>query len=73
AGPVTFTRKQGTLKAVTFRRNGSATEEGGFYITSVRASRETGRARDARSVTIDRPTGRPSWSTYTGAAWTQEF
>ena len=65
---VSYTRRQNGNKAVTFRRNGSASEEGGFYLSTVR-----GNASDARLVIIDRATGRPSWFRYTGSQWTQEF
>lgn len=73
AAAVTYTFKQGGLPAVVFHRNGSVNEEGGFYITSVRASTGSGLSSDTRAVVIDRGTGRPSWYSYNGTAWEQDF
>ena len=73
AGPITFTRLQGGLKAVTFLRNGSASEEGGVYLTSRRAAMVAGREKDARLVLVSRATGRASWLTYTSGQWKTEF
>lgn len=73
AGPVSFRFRQDGLPAVVFHRNGSASEEGGVYLTSARAARESGHERDTRLVVVDRATGRPSWSAYDGARWKREF
>ncbi len=71
-GPVSFTRTQGALPVVIFRRDGSASENGGIYITSLNAV-ATGRVTDARLVEIVRATGRTSWFRYTGTQWEQKF
>jgi prepilin-type N-terminal cleavage/methylation domain-containing protein len=70
--PVSFTRRQSGLPVVIFRRDGSASENGGVYLTSVRAA-ESGRAGDARSVEVVRATGRTEWYRYNGSAWERRF
>lgn len=73
-GPVSFTRTQSGRPAVTFHRNGSTSEEGGVYLTSVRSARSsTAHRADARVIAVDRATGRPSWFHYTGTTWKQGF
>lgn len=69
---VTFAGRQGGLPAVTFHRSGSASEEGGFYVTSARARAE-GLAKHAHAVMVDRATGRPSWASYAGGQWKRDF
>lgn len=72
-GPVSFTRVQAGRPAVTFHRNGTASEEGGVYLTSTRAARSGGYAADARVIIVDRATGRPSWFNYTRLTWKRGF
>jgi prepilin-type N-terminal cleavage/methylation domain-containing protein len=69
---VSFRGREGGLPAITFQRNGSASEEGGFYLTTANAV-ATGRAVDARMVVVDRATARPSWLTWNGSQWKSEF
>ena len=69
---VSFRGRQDGLPAVTFLRNGSASEEGGFYLTSVAAA-AAGNAIDARQVVVDRATGRLTWLTWDGSRWKTEF
>jgi len=69
---VSFTGRQDGMPAITFHRSGSASEEGGFYVTSARG-RAGGRATHARSVVVDRATGRPGWASYTGTEWKRDF
>jgi type II secretory pathway pseudopilin PulG len=71
--PVTFTGRQGGLPAVVFYRNGAASEEGGFYLTSARAVANPDYSRDTRALRIERSTGRPTWFRQQSASWTQEF
>lgn len=68
AGTITFTRSQGGIPAVIFRRDGSASEYGGFYLIT-RKSRAAGDAIDARACEIVRATGRINWYRYTGSLW----
>ncbi len=69
AGPVTFTKMVGGLPAVVFRRNGSASQFGGFYLTSQRAANGSAHVEDARYVTIEPSTGRLSWFRYGPPLW----
>jgi Tfp pilus assembly protein FimT len=63
---VTFTRTQGALPAVTFHRSGSASEIGGFYVTSPPGG-------DTRAFEVERSTGRTVRFEYTGASWQRWF
>jgi Tfp pilus assembly protein FimT len=68
AGPVTFTRTQDGFPVVTFRRDGSASEYGGFYLTTVRA-RNRGDAGAVRTVEVIPGTGRIMWYSHATGAW----
>jgi prepilin-type N-terminal cleavage/methylation domain-containing protein len=71
---VTFTKVVNGMPAVTFHRNGAASEYGGFYMTSQRAVRGGSKyATDARLVIIERSTGRVTWYRYLGSAWAEGF
>jgi prepilin-type N-terminal cleavage/methylation domain-containing protein len=71
---VTFTKVVNGLPAVTFHRNGAASEYGGFYLTSQRAlSGGSKYAADARLVVIERATGRVTWYRYDGSTWAEGF
>jgi len=72
AAAVSFTGRQDGMPAITFHRSGSASEEGGFYVTSARAQ-AGGPATHARAVVVDRATGRPGWASYTGTQWKRDF
>lgn len=69
---VTFTRTSAGVPAVTFHRNGSASEYGGVYITSRRAVL-SGRANETRVLEVERATGRTTWYRYNGSAWIRGF
>ena len=73
AGPVTFTKQVGGLPALTFHRNGSASEAGGVYLTSVRATRSASYNSDTRLVEVERATGRVTWYRYVSANWNRGF
>jgi prepilin-type N-terminal cleavage/methylation domain-containing protein len=68
---VSFTRSQGGLPAVTFNRAGSASEEGGAYLTTPPAGAPP--ASSARAVVVDRATGRAVAWRYKGSAWERRF
>ena len=70
--PVTFTRVQAGLPELIFRRDGSASENGGVYITSINSSSRN-RTQDARSVEVVMATGRIMWFRYTGALWERKY
>lgn len=71
AGPVTFTQTRDGLRAVTFHRNGSASEYGGVYLTSRRAA-QSGRADETRALEVERATGRTTWYRH-GTQWLRGF
>jgi prepilin-type N-terminal cleavage/methylation domain-containing protein len=73
AGPVTFTKLVNGLPAVVFHRDGSASESGGFYLTSTRAVESGKHLEDTRSVEVARATGRATWYRYGPPAWRQAF
>jgi len=68
AGPFTFTRTMSGTPEVIFRRDGSASENGTIYITTLNAQ-AAGRTQDARAVEIVRATGRAERYKYTGSTW----
>jgi hypothetical protein len=72
-GPVTFTERQGGLPAFRFTRSGSASEEGTFYLTSERDGARGGHAADARSLHVDRATGRVTWFYFAAPSWVEGF
>jgi prepilin-type N-terminal cleavage/methylation domain-containing protein len=65
---VTYAYRQVGLKAVVFRRNGSASAEGGFYLQP-RAAEADGTRPHVRAVAVERGTGRPTWYRYSGGTW----
>ncbi len=71
-GPVTFKKKFAGLPALTYHRNGSASERGGVYLTSRRAVLSGTHANDTRLLEIERSTGRVSWHRYNGV-WQRGF
>lgn len=72
-GPVTFTRTINGMPALVFHRDGSASEGGGFYLTSTRAVASGQHLDDTRSVEVERATGRATWWRYGPPAWRQAF
>lgn len=72
ANAVTFGQSRAGLPAVTFHRNGSASEYGGVYITSRRAA-SSGLATETRLLEVERATGRTTWYRYAGGAWARGF
>jgi hypothetical protein len=63
---VTWTETQDGLPALTFRRNGSASEESILYLTS-----ERGAVEDTRAIEIERATGRLRCYSYATGTWIQ--
>jgi Tfp pilus assembly protein FimT len=64
ASPVNFTLTAG-LPAVTFHRDGSASQEGGFYLRSVRDTTPSA----VRAIVVTRSTGRTSAWTSASGSW----
>jgi type II secretory pathway pseudopilin PulG len=72
ADKVSFTRTQNGLPEIIFRRDGSASENGGFYITTTTALNSS-RPQDSRSIEVTRATGRAEWYQYNGSSWIKKF
>jgi len=70
---VTFTQQREGLPALTFHRNGSASEAGGFYLTSRREVRTGQYPQDSRQAAIERSTGRLRWYRYGSGTWQRGF
>ncbi|HEX7051063.1 MAG TPA: prepilin-type N-terminal cleavage/methylation domain-containing protein [Longimicrobiales bacterium] len=70
---VTFAREQAGVPALAFHRDGSASEHGGFYLTSARAAKSGGYPADTRAFEIERSTGRTTWFRYVAASWERGF
>jgi prepilin-type N-terminal cleavage/methylation domain-containing protein len=68
AGVVNFTRAQGILPVLIFRRDGTASEDGGVYISTI-AGLSVDRTADVRAVEISRATGRSTWYSYATGVW----
>src|SRR5262245_34517830 len=68
-GPVTFTKIVNGQPALVFRRDGSASEAGGFYLTSTRAVTSGSHVEDARAIEMERATGRATWYRYGPPVW----
>ncbi len=68
AAPVNFTRVQGGLPCIVFRRDGTASENGGFYIVPVK-SLVRSIAKNVRAGEIIRSTGRVAWWSYSNGTW----
>ena len=66
---VGFTETQDGLPVIRFTRSGSASEDGGFYLTSERWRLKPEYAKDTRSIRVDRPTGRVTWYAYDPPRW----
>jgi prepilin-type N-terminal cleavage/methylation domain-containing protein len=73
AAAVTFTKDVGGTPALTFYRNGSASELGGFYLTSRRHANNGDHVTDTKLVVIERSTGRVEWFSYNGSTWVRGF
>jgi prepilin-type N-terminal cleavage/methylation domain-containing protein len=67
--PASFTQEVSGMPALTFHRNGSASQEGGFYLTSARAAAGADVPDETRAVEVVRATGRAETWRYTGSAW----
>lgn len=68
AATVNFTLQQGGMPVVVFRRDGSASESGGFYLTTRKAV-ASGSTRQSRAGEVIRATGRIIWYSYGTGAW----
>ncbi len=65
---VNFTQTQAGLPVVAFRRDGSASEAGGFYLNTVKGL-AAGSTNGVRAGEIIRSSGRVVWYTYASSTW----
>jgi hypothetical protein len=72
SGPATFnfTQTQGGLPVVVFRRDGSASENGGFYLNTIK-SLNAGTTGAVRAGEIIRSSGRVIWYSFATGTWTR--
>jgi len=67
-GAVSFTRTQGALPVLVFHRDGTASENGIIYLSTI-SGLSTGRSADTRALEIARATGRVSWYSFGTGQW----
>jgi len=60
--------EQDDLPALTFRRNGSASEESIIYLTSIKSINEA-TGEDTRAIEVERATGRTHCFSYQSGSW----
>ena len=68
---VTFTNLHLGLPALTFHRNGSASQEGIIYLTSIRSGSGGAYPEDTRAVEVERSTGRVRCFSFKTNSWTE--
>ncbi len=66
---ISFKKRAEQLPALTFHRNGAASEEGVIYLTSFRAASAGNNSQDTRALQVERATGRVRCFTYRTLAW----
>lgn len=71
SGALSLTKVSESLPALTFHRNGAASEEAILYITSVRAAGGDGFPQDTRALMVERATGRVRCLSYRTGAWVE--
>ncbi len=70
---VQVSKQVGGLPAMVFHRDGSASEAGGFYVTSLREARDGQHPDDTRAVWVARATGRATFHRYRSDGWVKAF
>jgi prepilin-type N-terminal cleavage/methylation domain-containing protein len=68
ANSFNFNGRQGGLPMLVFRRDGSASESGGFYLNAIRAVAQANPSK-TRAGEIVRSSGRIIWYSYGSFAW----
>ena len=72
ANSISFSTKQDNMPALTFSRNGAASEESIIYLTSQRSANQAGGvAQDTRAIEIERATGRVRCYSNNSGSWVQ--
>jgi prepilin-type N-terminal cleavage/methylation domain-containing protein len=70
---VSLDATQDGYPALTFLRNGSASEEAVVYLTSQRALSSSEYVKDARAIRVQRSTGRPTLYRYDSPDWERDL
>jgi prepilin-type N-terminal cleavage/methylation domain-containing protein len=70
---VSFDTGEDGLPVVRFLRDGSASQEGTFYLTSTRGPGDSRFAGDSRAIQVNRATGRVTWFHYDPTGWKVGF
>ena len=70
---LSFGKRVAGLPALTFHRDGSASEAGAVYLTTPRAAADSRYAGDTRVIVIDRATARVSWYRASPPSWQRGF
>lgn len=70
---ISFTQRVDGDPALTFHRDGSASEGGGFYVTSNKAAGDGNFPQHSRLVIVERSTGRATAYRYLGSTWRKAF
>jgi prepilin-type N-terminal cleavage/methylation domain-containing protein len=65
---IQITRTQTGLPVLIYRRDGTVSEPGGFYISTI-PGLAAGRVTDVRAVEFARATGRATWFSYATGTW----
>jgi prepilin-type N-terminal cleavage/methylation domain-containing protein len=65
---VTFTKAQGGLPVLVFRRDGTASENGVIYLSTL-AGLSVDRTADVRAVEISQGPGRTTWYSFASGGW----
>lgn len=73
AAAITFTQIRNGLPAVTFHRDGSASEDGVIYLTSRRELVGQDHPEDTHAIEVARSTGRASWYHWVPPTWKRGF
>ena len=70
SGPLTFnfTQTQAGLPVVVFRRDGTVSESGGFYLNTIKSIAQ-GTTRSVRAGEMIRSSGRVIWYSYATTSW----
>lgn len=70
-GSLNFTRTSTGYPAIVFRRDGSASENGGFYLTTKKGA-ASGNTNWSRAAEVVRSSGRALWYSYASGSWALE-
>lgn len=68
ASDIQLSRQQGGVPVLIFRRDGTLSEEGGIYLSTI-SGLAAGRSQDVRAVDFTRATGRTIWFSYATGTW----